>query len=120
DLSLAASDLDGRPGVEIIVTSTSPDLVSVLRGDGSSLPNWPRRLPLAPIPPVVTRLGHDPRPVVVVAAGNTLHAFDADGSERWENSFPGITREPLAVADLDGDGSDEIILPQTSVIAVID
>jgi subtilisin family serine protease len=107
---VALADLDGEPGDEIVAT-TSGAGVYVLRADGSSLDGWPRWMTVDLLPPVVTRLGDDPRPCIVVAGAAAVAVHDADGTTRWTRPLPGRGIGAPAVGDLDGDGSAEIVVP---------
>ena len=53
----------------------------------------------------------------VVQGDQSKHvtAFDAEsGEKRWETAIPGEVDASMAVADLDGDGNMEVIIPSTS------
>ena len=104
---VALADLDGRPGLEI-VAALANGTVSALRADGTSLPGWPIVTPSPPMPPIVTTLGGDPRPCVVVAAGSSVRAVNPDGSIRWRQDLPGLVAGSPAVGDIDRDGYEEI------------
>jgi len=112
NILLAASDLDGEPGAELIAASYWGS-VDALKGDGSALPGWPVSLDLLPTPPVVGRLGASPDPAVIIAAGNRLVAYSPQGALVLDVTEPGLQVESPALADLDGDGQDEIVLART-------
>ena len=70
-----------------------------------------------PAAPVVANRGGEP--VVLVAAGTTLRTLAADGTVRASWTLPGIVAADPALADLDGDGSDEVILPVSTPNALV-
>ncbi len=112
--AVAAADLDGLPGDELAFLDASGAL-RVVRGDGSELTGFPSA-PLANgRAPVIARLGGPGTPPsIVVASPNTLTAFAPDGSTRWTRSFFLAPTQDPALADLDGDGVDEIVLANAS------
>jgi subtilisin family serine protease len=110
----ALSDLDGVPGVEVIIAAVD-GTVHAYRTGGGELPGWPVVVGLNPRSPVVMHLGSSLSPTVVVAAANQLHAFPPEGTLGVERpGFPvtlgGPVSQDLAVGDMDGDGSDEIVI----------
>jgi subtilisin family serine protease len=110
---VALSDLDGAPGAEIIATTLAGNVV-VLTGHGTPESGWPVRLGTPITSPVVGRLGTDPTPVVFVGAGPRLYALGPDGGLRFSAPLTalsgGTANQDLALGDLDGDGSDEIVV----------
>ncbi|MGH7740861.1 MAG: S8 family serine peptidase [Candidatus Eiseniibacteriota bacterium] len=120
-LPVALAPIDGQPGSEIVAITDFGN-VHVLGPSGADLPNWPVSVAGAPVAPIVTRLGSSPSPVIVVAAGNHVHAFNPDGSERWSAALPGNAIAAPAAADLDQDGYDEILVPTIapSTLTVLD
>ena len=108
NLRVALANLDGSPGLEIIAATPDYD-VHLLGADGVERPGWPVYIGSTPFAPVVTRLGTDPAPVVVVGAGITLRGYRADGSLRFSGTLPSPLFEDIAVGDLDGDGRNEIV-----------
>ena len=113
---VALSELDGRPGVEII-GATRDGFVYAVSGDGAFLAGWPVALSPGPMAPVVTRFGRDT--VVLVADGTQLVGLRPDGSERSRWTLPGIVVKEPALGDLDGDGTDEVVLPVASPNQVV-
>jgi subtilase family protein len=112
-LPVALSQLDGAPGVEIVAAGDD-GRVTVLRGNGTRLSGWPRNLADRPLAPVVMRMGIAGDTAIVIVVGNLLHAFRPNGVER--PGFPvmlGASNAPgadPAVGDVDGDGSDDVVL----------
>src|SRR6185369_2349344 len=114
---IALSDLDGNRGVEIIAAGQNGD-VYVFDATGGVLPGWPVTLSGLPSAPCVGKGGTVGPPVVWIAAGNELHAFDPLGMERPGFPTPLVGTAALehdvALADLDLDGGAEAIVVTTS------
>lgn len=121
NLPVALAPLDANPGDEIVAVTDLGD-VHVLDATGNDVAGWPQSVAGVPAAPLVTRLGVSPAPVVVVAAGNQVHAFDAGGTPLWTATLPGNVITDPAAADLDQDGFDEILVPTLapSTLTVID
>jgi subtilisin family serine protease len=121
DLSIAAGDLNGVPGAEIVVAAAS-GRVLVMGRDGTTLPGWPIQLQSDQRAPVIARLGRARRPVAVFAGGIGVWAYDVFGYLVWNVALPGSEAGAPALADLDGVGGDEVVLLRsyTEPIAVID
>ncbi len=112
---IGAADFDSDGKAEIFVVDYTGPLC--INPDGTV--RWRRRTgDLFQGAPVVTTLSEDGKPVLlaVSSANNFLHCFDAaDGTPLWKcgligasDVYPGAS---LAVGDLDGDGSPEIVVP---------
>lgn len=111
--AIAAADLDGLPGDELACLDASGAL-RVVRGDGSELAGFPSAPFTSGRAPVIARLGRlGTPPSIVVAAANTLTAIAPDGTTRWNRSFLATPTQDPALADLDGDGVDEIVVATT-------
>jgi len=111
--TIAIADVDGQPGEEIVAVSRD-GMLHAVRFDGAEAAGFPVAVP-GPTPtaaPVIATLAGTP--AIVVAGGTQAHAFGFDGSLRWNAALPGTVVQDPALADLDGDGSDEIVLPLTS------
>ena len=109
---IALSDLDGLPGVEVIV-AVSDGTVHAFRSGGVALPGWPVSVPIFPGAPAIGQIGAYSSPsIVVIAAGNEIHAFSPQGLDRpgFPVTLSATAATDPALADLDGDGSDEIIV----------
>ncbi len=115
----AAGDLDGVPGDELAFTDGNGAL-RVVRGNGSELAGFPSAAASAARAPVLARLGGPGTPAsVLMASAGTLTAFAADGSTRWSAAVPGTPVQDPALADLDGDGVDEIVLAMSTPSAIV-
>lgn len=111
--AVALADVDGQPGDEIVAASRDGQLHAV-RFDGSEAAGFPLAVPgVAPsVSPVIGTLGG--APAIVVVGGTGCHAFRFDGSLLWNATLPGTVAQDPALADLDGDGSDEVLIPVSS------
>ncbi|MCO6003412.1 hypothetical protein NE236_00280 [Actinoallomurus purpureus] len=145
------TDLDGRPGLEIVQAGWDGRL-HAWHADGSDVPGWPVTVADPPKPasgltaiddakldatPAVADLDGDHRPEIVVRSqhseshgagiqalgANYVYAYHADGSpvKGWPVRLPSIVTyygsaqefiteaaNSPAVADVDGDGKDEV------------
>ena len=117
DLPVALAPVDTFPGAEIVAITNGGD-VHVLAGDGSEIGGWPQHVTGVPVAPLVTALGLVKKTAVIVSEGTLLHAFAPDGSTVWTATLPGSALQDPAASDLDGDGSDEILVPTFSPAAL--
>jgi hypothetical protein len=112
-LGCTLADLDGNPGVEVVVADRVADGVGwihVLRGDGTELPGWPVWCPGgAAVAPVVGRGASSP--VVWIVSRGQCSAFSSTGS-LLISIMPPSLQAPFdpAVVDLDGDGLDDLVV----------
>jgi Subtilase family len=114
---IALAPLDTLPGVEIVAVTDGGD-VDVISGDGSEPAGWPVSLGVPSEPPAVGRLGSSASPAIVIAAGTQIMALNPDGTTRWSTPLGGSAISAPAIADLDGDGHDEVIAASGSPAAV--
>jgi subtilisin family serine protease len=105
----ALFDLDGVPGVEVVIAA-GDGTVHAFGAGGVALAGWPVTVAASPRAPVIGRIGSEV--AVVIAAGNQLHALSPAGLARpgFPVSLSGTASQDPALADLDGDGHDEIIV----------
>ena len=118
----ALADLDGDGVPEIIVQTVSA--LNVVRGSGETFPGWPVALGNDFTPfPVVGDVDGDGLPDIIIAtripAANPdqallgqVHVFDRHGvpHARFPKTLPiGVPAAP-AIADIDGDGRNEIVI----------
>ena len=109
--SLAVGDLGGAFGEEICFTDGAGSL-HVVDGTGNEVAGFPSATASAARAPVIARLGRPGTPPsVVVASAGKLVAYAADGSTRWSVPLAGTPTQDPVLADLDGDGVDEIVVP---------
>jgi hypothetical protein len=113
---IALAPLDVTPGAEIIATA-GDGTITVLDWTGNTPPStpWPIGLGAPPTAPVVTTLAG--APTIVVGAGTSLRMFDASGTELGAPVYLGATvaeGEDIALADVDLDGVDELVILGTS------
>jgi len=121
DLAVALAPIDTVLGVRIVAMTNSGDL-HVLDPAGNEVPGWPQSVTGVPVAPMVTLLGSVPRVAIIAAAGTGLHAYAHDGTPIWNAALPGSVLQDLAAADLDLDGSAEILVPTfaPATLAVFD
>jgi len=96
-----------------VARGASDGIVHALRPEGVALPGWPVSVPVFPGAPAIGQIGTYSSPsIVVVAAGSEIHAFSPEGVERpgFPVTLSATAATDPALADLDGDGSDEIIV----------
>lgn len=132
-MSLAVGDLDGGWRPEIVVSvfratpgtdaEIRPNVMWVLHADGRVAAGWPRTVQGGLTDPVLASLDGSPGLEIVVGeelpAGSRTHAYKIDGSEipGWPVVGPiGM----LAAADLEGDGSTEVVVNGGSLVSAID
>ncbi len=110
DVHVALASLDTVPGLEIVVAASDGTLGVLARG-GVMVTGWPRATAAGAGAPVVISGDSSHDPEIVVAAGESLFGFDPTGEMRWRQYLDGPAAPAPAVADLDGDGADEILVP---------
>jgi subtilisin family serine protease len=115
-LSVTAVDLDGDGSKEIIVTSfdssTTSQATEVYRADGSPYADWPAMVvpSYGGLALLAGDVDRDGRPEVVLShyesGGQVTHLLTRRGE-----LFPGWPQAiyPMLLADVDGDGRDEIV-----------
>jgi hypothetical protein len=119
--SPAVGDIVPGGGLEVAMASSN-DSVYVLTSGGARAPGWPRPLELTPgngrvpspaLAPLRKHLGDPSLCVVVAGADGRVVAYDRTGAllPGWSNVTLGAATEASpAVADLDGDGSLEVLI----------
>lgn len=120
NLRVALGDLDGRPGAEIVVAANN-DAVYAFAGDGTPLPGWPVTVSADPTSPVIFRLGTRATPAVAVAADTSLFVWGPGGGGWiWRKGLPAAVEQDIAVGDVLGGGSDQIVVLMRSQLGVYD
>ncbi len=105
--NLAAADLDADGRDEVLVV-TAGGALRAFSGDGGPL--WSHHDPMPLYDVAVGRLGPGGAPRIVCGGvGGRLYALDADGTVLAERQVKPLVLR-LAVADLDGDGRDEVLV----------
>lgn len=118
--AVALGDLDGTAGVEIVAMTVLGNAYA-WRGDGTILAGWPVDLGWTPIvgAPVIGRFTHAGPPVAVFCNGIRVTALDASGAHRLRTGLPGTVSAQPAVADVNGDGADELLVPIVDLDAFV-
>ncbi len=119
EVTMAAGNLDGDGESELVLTTTNRGWVTALNADGTPLPGWPVDVPGWESESVGVLLGDidraDDGRLEVLAVGSDGRAFAWD---RAGQSLPGwpvdledeVVGRP-SLADLDGDGYLELLVP---------
>ena len=114
----AAADLVGSSGDELVFLDGDGALRCVTSG-GIEAAGFPTAPFAGARPPVIARLGGPAAALaVLVASSGALTAIDGDGATRWSVALAGNPVQDPALADLDGDGVDEIVLAMASPNAI--
>jgi hypothetical protein len=104
----AFAELDGLPGAEALCLDGFGILHAVDHTGGEL---WQWTAPSNASAPVVTRLGGPGAPLGILVCDPTgVTALDASGAVLWNTPLPVNTAVPPALADLDGDGVDELVV----------
>lgn len=118
-VTLAAGDLDGDALSEIVMSTTNRGWVVALNADGTAVPGWPVMVGSWLRETAGVLVGDldrapDARPeVVAVGSNGEIHAFDRRGIELpgWPVALGTRVAARAALADLDADGSLELVIP---------
>jgi hypothetical protein len=106
-----------------LVFMDSARLVHIVPPSGNVPAGWPRAVdPATPVmEPVVANLTPDATVVAIGGADGRLRLLTPTGPpEGWPRVYPEAVNGPVAVADLDGDGSVEMALADARNLWVLD
>ncbi|MEZ4641457.1 MAG: FG-GAP-like repeat-containing protein [Chloroflexota bacterium] len=106
--SPAIADLDGQPGAEVVVAAG--DELWAFHADGSTY--WMTdtvSIFETLSAPAIGNLDLDPEPEIVANVGDTVEVREHDGTLAWSTAVPPHANPPI-LADLTGDGLLDLIL----------
>lgn len=116
--SISASDLDGDGALEIVAGDDQGHVVC-LSNEGELRWQYNGEHGYAYCPAIGV-IGENESPAVVIGGSKIpLVCLNADGTERWRAAKPGNGASPV-VADLDGDGRNEIVSAIVNAVVVVD
>ncbi|MBN2564388.1 MAG: T9SS type A sorting domain-containing protein [Candidatus Eisenbacteria bacterium] len=119
DVSLAAADLDLDGLSEVVMSTTNRGWIAALNADGTSLQGWPVTVDSWKDEQVqlvigdIQRSGDGAMEVVAVGSDGIVHVWDRRGVEipGWPVDIGRRVDARPSLADLDGDGHLEIVIP---------
>ncbi len=108
----AVADLNGDGNLEIIVVSLQGALHAINPLTGQNLAGFPVTAAASQNAPAIANLDSDPQPEIMVTASTNghLYAFNHDGSTLFEKNIGQQIKTSAVVADVDNNGSKEIIV----------
>jgi hypothetical protein len=114
-MMMALADFDHNGKLELVFLGYDANYVRslhVLQPDGSERPGWPQLLKMKQVF-AIGDLNRDGHYEIVTWCDDGLHVINADGTP-FSKAFPwappiGTNNDPVALADINGDGYPEII-----------
>ena len=119
-VSLAAANIDGRPGAEILAAGSNGAL-HVLRANGTELPGWPVYVQDSGISAPVVAIGADGDTTIVVAGLQSVRGFHTSGQLEFQTTRANhqVVSDP-ALGDLDGDGVVDVVIVSPASVEAFD
>jgi hypothetical protein len=123
-LHVLVGNVDGDPTLEIAVTGLANGPLYIFNSDGSAQAGWPFQYTTGAVYPALGEM--DPSlPGLEIMANyfggtwETINAFDSAGNllPGWPQNSSSYISKPATFADIDGDGVDEVWVPQQSLYA---
>lgn len=109
--AIADLNLDGR--LEIVCATIGGSLHAINTATGTSMPGFPVTLPGGSQNPItIANLDADPNPEILVGTSTSGHlmAYNHDGTIKFQKNVSGQIRSASVVADVNNDGTPEIVL----------
>ena len=109
----ALADLNNDGTLEILAVTISGSLHAINTATGTAMPGFPVTMPGGSQNPItVANLDADAYPEILVGTSSSGHlmAYNHDGSVKFQKNVSGQIRSGSVIADVNNDGSKEIIL----------
>lgn len=109
----AVADLNLDGNLEILAATIGGSLHAIKASDASNMPGFPVTMPGGSQNPItIANLDADQNPEILVGTSSSGHflAYNHDGSVFFEKNVSGQIRSGAVIADVNNDGSKEIIL----------
>ena len=109
--SPAVGDLDNDGNLEIIAVTLGGDLLAISTATEENITGFPFSLGMGSWNgPIVSNIDTDPEPEILIGTlGGDLKVVNHDGTLNFEKLLDGMIRTSIVTADLDNNGSVEII-----------
>lgn len=98
---------DGNP--EIIVANHDNEKIYIFNSNGNFIPGWPKEIQASSL--AIADLDYSGGKKIVFSSGGSIHVSNNDGTDYsgWPQNLPSIELSDPIAADLNHDGSQEII-----------
>lgn len=109
----AVADLDGDGVLDIVCVTINGSLHAVSSSSGESIAGFPVTMPGGSQNPItIANIDADPGLEIMVATSSTGHfvVYNHDGSLNFEKNIGGVIRSSAVIADVNNNGTKEIIL----------